>query len=84
MILKLDYIKALKINSIVDFKDYMKKYSNGSSYNLLKGSPKIINVEGTYVKLFDIPKILKNKAQVIVSEDFIYNFNEKVQLRWSR
>lgn len=85
MILELSYRRAIKHGSIVDFKDYMNKYDEqNDKYSLLEGSPKLINVEGTYVELVDLPLIIAKKYQYLLATQYTITFSYNVVLKWKR
>lgn len=58
----LDYKKAKKIGAIVNLKEYYEKYDddNPRQYELKKGVPIVINIEGTYVYLDKIEELVQN------------------------
>lgn len=85
MIIKLSYKKAKEHGSIVDYKNYMEMYDeNGSRYGLVKGSPKIINIEGTYVELVDLPLIVADVHMKYLVQRFMYDFLPKIKFVWER
>lgn len=53
----------------IDRKEFMEKYSNttqskfasSATYTMLKGTPILINIEGTLVEAITLPEILKNR-----------------------
>lgn len=64
MTVLLNYWKANKI----DRNEYFRKYDNVKlSYKLLQGAPLLINIEGQYIKVFDIPDLVINRSQRVLS-----------------
>jgi len=64
MVVILNYYKAEK----VDRGKFFAKYDNTKlSYKLLQGAPLIVNVEGRYIKAFDIPDLIINRSQRVLS-----------------
>lgn len=62
MTIKLNYHKAKP----VDLKEYYNKYTDTDrrTYRLLQGTPLIVNVEGTYIYVNDIPNILIDRRNI--------------------
>lgn len=51
----------------VNLASYFKKYSSESSkYELIRGAPLIISVEGTYILVSDLPSLCKPSVRTIV------------------
>jgi hypothetical protein len=48
---------------IVDRNEYMKKYTNNKNKNILKGSPILVNIEGSYVYLDSLQYMLHHKSE---------------------
>ena len=48
---------------IVDRNKYMKKYTNNKNKNILKGSPILVNIEGSYVYLDSLQYMLHHKSE---------------------
>ena len=70
-ILKFDKSKRREYS--VDIKEYFEKYqikkdNISSGYKMLVGTPVLLNIEGTYVKSDDLPKICKS------SPSLLYNY----------
>ena len=85
MVVKLSYKKAKENGSIVDYKSYMEMYDEtGSRFSLVKGSPKIINIEGTYVELVDLPLIVSDIHMKYIVQRFTYEFLPKIKFVWDR
>lgn len=64
MIVLLDYYKA----KTVDLKEYYDIYDNHrASYKLLNGAPILVNAQGRYIKAFDIPELVVNRNQRVLS-----------------
>ena len=64
MFVYLDYFKAVREHKIVNLKSYYAKYVNNSGYKMFSGTPLIINVEGTYVKVDDLIDLIINRPLV--------------------
>lgn len=62
MIINVDRLKC----KCWDFKDYIKTYASSNNYNVLKGAPLLLNIEGTYVEITSLINAVyrKNKAEV--------------------
>lgn len=85
MTVKLSYKKAKERGSIVDYKRYMEMYDEeGSRYSLVKGVPKIINIEGTYVELVDLPLIVSEVHMRFIVQRFTYEFLPRIKFVWDR
>ncbi len=66
MVVILNYWKEHKE---VDLKDYYRKYDNPrAQYKLLQGAPLLVNVEGHYLEAYDIPNLIVNRSQRVLSE----------------
>lgn len=64
MTVLLNYWKANKI----DRNEYFRKYDNVKlSYKMLQGAPLLINIEGHCIKVFDIPDLVINRSQRVLS-----------------
>lgn len=64
MIIYLDYYKA----KLVDRDEFLKTYSSSTGgYKLLRGAPLLVNVDGSYVKCMDIPELITNRNQRVLS-----------------
>lgn len=64
MTILLDYYKA----NTVDLKDFYRKFDNPRTpYRLLQCAPLLVNVEGSYVKAFDIPELVVNRNWRVLS-----------------
>lgn len=79
----LNYSEAVKRNSIVDYKEYMGQYdSNTDKQELLKGSPLIINVEGTYIYYEDLPYLCDKEMRLFVIS--IHDQEKHIEYLWRR
>ena len=68
MTIYLDYYKARK----VDLKAYYETYDNNrQTYKLLKGAPLLVNVQGSYVEANDLPKLVCNKRNAIIVNQWL-------------
>ena len=72
----------------VDLKKYYDKYS-GNGYKILKGAPMIINIEGTYVYINDLPKAVHNKKFSFFANQYVVNLKigyipDLVIFKWYR
>lgn len=80
----LDLNKARKENYIVDRKEYFDKYAApNSKYEMLKGSPLVISIEGTLTYVNDIESLItgimdRARYQRLVAR------GKNVTLRWNR
>lgn len=63
-IVYLDYYKAIRGHKVVNLKSFYEKYSGKSSYKMISGTPLIINIEGTYVKIDDLIELIINRSLV--------------------
>lgn len=88
MTIYLDYYKA----KIVDrFKFYNTYSSNTGGYKLLKGSPLLVNVEGSYIRANDIPELLVSRKYAKQVNDWLAELKEPtnvggiiIDFRWRR
>lgn len=79
----LNYSEAVKRNSIVDIKEYYKQYdADNDKQELLKGSPLIINVEGTYIYYEDIPYLVDKKMKLFAIA--IHDQEKHIEYLWRR
>lgn len=79
----LNYSEALERGSIVDYKEYMQQYDSGDNkMELLKGSPLIINVEGTYIYYEDLPYLVDKKMRLFTVS--IHNQERHIEYLWRR
>lgn len=79
----LNYSEAVKRNSIVDIKEYYKQYdADTDKQELLKGSPLIINVEGTYIYYEDIPYLVDKKMKLFAIS--IHDQEKHIEYLWRR
>lgn len=67
MTIYLNYYKATPVNR----KKLLETYDKGRSYNVLAGMPLIISVEGTYVYVNDLPKLVVNKHQGFIVNQWV-------------
>lgn len=71
MIINVDRLKCKRW----DFKDYMKSYApsnNRNNYNILKGAPLLLNIEGTYVEITSLINAVNRKYKAAV-ENYIHD-----------
>lgn len=84
MVIFLSYYKATPVNR----EKLLETYDRGRSYNVLTGMPLIISVEGTYVYINDLPKLVKYKRQAYLVDKYIQMLkcreNLNITLRWYR
>lgn len=79
MIIKLNLDKALREGFIVDRNKFFDEYdSNRQSYNLLKGAPLLISVEGTYVYVNNLPNLVVNKYQGFIVNQWVSNVTKGI------
>jgi len=65
------YLNRYKAKT-VDLKEYYETYDNNrQTYKLLKGAPLLVNVQGSYVKADDLPKLVVNKRFIIIVNQFL-------------
>lgn len=76
-IVKLNYIKAKKENWLIDYKEFMNKYSvvNKSvtirqediiqPYKMMLGTPKLINIEGSYISVDNLFELALNNKNLV-------------------
>lgn len=68
MTIYLDYYKANK----VDLKEHYENYDNNrQTYNLLKGAPLLVNVQGSYINVNDLPNLIVNKRFVPIVNQWL-------------
>jgi hypothetical protein len=84
----------------IDRKEFMEKYSNtaqskfasSATYTMLKGTPILINIEGTLIEATTLPEILKNRRDADEVNKFVsclkqnkpeINLPSQLQFRWS-
>lgn len=67
----LDYYKAVREHKIVDQKSFYDKYGRKSGYKMFSGTPLIICIEGTYVKVDDLANLLINRSQASIVNAWI-------------
>lgn len=66
MTILLDYYKAKTLT--IDLKEFYRKYDNPRTpYRLLQCVPLLVNVEGSYIKAFDIPELVVNRNWRVLS-----------------
>lgn len=66
----LDYYKVIPVNR----EKLLETYDRERSYNVLAGMPLIISVEGTYVYVNDLPKLVKYKRQAYLVDKYVQMF----------
>ena len=84
----------------IDRKEFMEKYSNttqskfasSSTYTMLKGTPILINIEGTLIEAITLPDILKNRHDADEVNKFVsciksnkpeLSLPSQLQFKWS-
>ncbi len=81
MVVLLNRRKAVKLGSIVDRETTLERYDNTDKYvTLLKGMPLLVNVDGSYVKAYDIPQLLHNKEQSVKVNDWLSELKRPIGL----
>lgn len=85
----------------IDRKEFMAKYScvtqskfaSSATYTMLKGTPILINIEGTLIEAITLPEILKNRRDAEDVNRFVsclkadkpdLSLPSQLQFRWSR
>lgn len=72
--IKLSYYKARE--GIIDYKEYFSKYSVANNkYEMQKGCPQVLNIEGTYVLYAIVESLLTRNQKVDVFNDRIVKFS---------
>jgi len=65
------YLNRYKAKT-VDLKEYYGTYDNNrQTYKLLKGAPLLVNVQGSYVEANDLPKLVCNKCNAIIVNQWL-------------
>lgn len=90
MIIKLNLEKALKEGLIVNRNKFFDEFdSNRQTYNLLKGAPLLISVEGTYVYVNNLPNLVVNRHQGFIVNQWVSNVTKGLKpsfitFKWRR
>lgn len=87
----LDYHKAARENKIIDQKYFHTKYDGKSGYKMLSGTPLIISIEGTYVKVGDLTSLVTNELQASAVNNWVSSTKQPlladppfIQFYWRR
>ena len=67
MVVFLDYYRVTPVNR----EKLLATYDKERNYDLLTGMPLIISVEGTYVYVNDLTKLVKHKEQAYLVDKYI-------------
>lgn len=73
----LDYLEAHQRGSIINRQEYLDKYNLAKEteaiqpMKLLQGAPLIVNVDGTYVKLDDLPNLVCDRRYKKYVNDYV-------------
>lgn len=60
----LDYYKAVREHKIVNRESFYAKYGSRPGHKMLQGTPLVINIEGTYIKVDDLVDLITNRSLV--------------------
>lgn len=77
MIVKLNLEKATRDGLIVDRSKFFDEFDNNSqTYKMLKGTPLLISVEGSYVNVNNLPNLVVNKHQGFIVNQWVSNITK--------
>ncbi len=78
-------------DKVIDRDKFLNEHASNSGYKMLNGTPILVNVDGSYIKVTDIPDLLVSKKYAKQVNDWLAELKQplktselNLEFRWRR